>query len=293
MKNKSVSDFVAASMDAVLKSKEHKSLFGTQYKFASSEECKEHGKVDDCDADTAFEVPDHKGNFTPVNNPAKDLFKGYNSSVAPSSSTPDWSAPSSATPRPTGPSAKDYAKVDHAKADDTLEMPTVEYGNNGGYKFYRDDEDEEGEESHPGVHPEAEPEMTSTAFDIAIDSLLTASAALDSVGMPKSSSLSLKLASLVVEAKKKDVKDKKDPEAAKAAKAKEKAKLQAEKEKAKEKADKEKAKLEAAKKKEKEAKDTQMAKDKSAKDKEKAKLQAEKDKLKEKAEKEKAKSSKK
>tara|TARA_R110000868_G_scaffold99024_1_gene272586 strand:- start:15008 stop:15826 length:819 start_codon:yes stop_codon:yes gene_type:complete len=267
MKNKSVSDFVAASMDAVLKSKEHKSLFGTQYKFASSEECKEHGKVDDCDADTAFEVPDEKGNF-PFN-PAKDLFKGYNSSVAPSSSTPDWSAPSSATPRPTGPSAKDYTKVDDAKAeDDTIVMPQV------------DDYDD------LPRHPEAEPEMTSTAFDIAIDSLLTASAALDSVGMPKSSSLSLKLASLVVEAKKKDVKDKKDPEAAKAAKAKEKAKLQAEKEKAKEKADKEKAKLEAAKKKEKEAKDTQMAKDKSAKD--KAKEKAEKDKLKEKADKLKA-----
>lgn len=275
MKNKSVSDFVAASMDAVLKSKEHKSLFGTQYKFASSEECKEHGKVDDCDADDQkqLELPDQYGRFTPVNNPAKDLFKGYNSSVAPSSSTPDWSAPSSATSRPTGPSAKDYTNVDHAKAeDDTVVMPTVEYG----------DEDEDDKQPHP----EAEPEMTSAAFDIAIDSLLTASAALDSVGMPKSSSLSLKLASLVVEAKKKDVKDKKDPEAAKAAKAKEKAKLQAEKEKAKEKADKEKAKLEAAKKKEKEAKDTQMAKDKSAK--EKAKEKAEKDKLKEKAEKLKA-----
>lgn len=49
-----------------------------------------------------------------------------------------------------------------------------------------------------------------TAFDVAIDSLITASAALDSVGMEKSSGLSLKLAALVVEAKKsgKSAKDK-------------------------------------------------------------------------------------
>src|SRR5271165_5546330 len=37
MSNKSVSDFVAASMDAVLKSEAHKALFGNQYKFASDE----------------------------------------------------------------------------------------------------------------------------------------------------------------------------------------------------------------------------------------------------------------
>jgi len=48
------------------------------------------------------------------------------------------------------------------------------------------------------------------AFSVAIDSLLTASAALDAVGMEKTSALSLKLASLVVEAKKKNTKDKKE-----------------------------------------------------------------------------------
>ena len=36
MKNQSVSDFVAATMDAVLNSKEHKSLFATQYKKATT-----------------------------------------------------------------------------------------------------------------------------------------------------------------------------------------------------------------------------------------------------------------
>ena len=38
IESKSVSDFVAATMDAVLKSQEHQSLFGTQYKFASDDE---------------------------------------------------------------------------------------------------------------------------------------------------------------------------------------------------------------------------------------------------------------
>jgi uncharacterized membrane protein YgcG len=49
----------------------------------------------------------------------------------------------------------------------------------------------------------------SASFDVAIDSLLTASAALDDVGMEKNSALSLRIASLVVEAKKKVKEDKK------------------------------------------------------------------------------------
>src|SRR5574339_355107 len=48
MSNKSVSDFVAATMDAVLKSAEHKSLFGTQYKFASEDENDEKDKCSKC-----------------------------------------------------------------------------------------------------------------------------------------------------------------------------------------------------------------------------------------------------
>lgn len=52
----------------------------------------------------------------------------------------------------------------------------------------------------------------STAYDIALDSLLTASAALDSVGFAKSAAISLKIASLVAEAakKKEKAKGKKD-----------------------------------------------------------------------------------
>ena len=59
MKNQSVSDFVAATMDAVLNSAEHKALFGTQYKFAQDMNdakkhdsmCAKHNKMDSCAAD--------------------------------------------------------------------------------------------------------------------------------------------------------------------------------------------------------------------------------------------------
>ncbi len=100
----------------------------------------------------------------------------------------------------------------------------------------------------------------SEALNIALDGLLKASAALDYAGFGKGSAGVLKLAALVVEAKKAPSKDKekakKEKEKAKAdkAKAKEKedmnkakAKAKADKEKEKEKADKEKAKAKADK----------------------------------------------
>jgi len=117
MRNQSVSDFVAAAMDAVLKSQEHKSLFGTQYKFASDL----NDAMDKCAKCK------------------KD---------------------------------KDSCMCDSSMADDN-------------------------------------DEKVSSAFDVAIDSLLTASAALDNVGLVRGASLSLKLASLVVEAKKKEKDSKK------------------------------------------------------------------------------------
>src|SRR5271166_3611467 len=50
MNNKSVSDFVAATMDAVLNSAEHKALFGTQYKFAQDMNAAK-AKCSKCDKD--------------------------------------------------------------------------------------------------------------------------------------------------------------------------------------------------------------------------------------------------
>lgn len=255
MKNNSVSDFVAASMDAVLKSDQHKALFGTQYKFASSDQmCAEHGKADSCDANAPIKID------------------------------PDFGATPTKGPKTTG----EYGNADDMFADDENDAKDSDKKDSE-----KDEEDEDkksdkdsasaDDDDNDASDPE---EMSSSAFDLAIDSLLTASAALDSVGMEKSSSLSLKLASLVVEAKKKDSKDKKDKKDT--ASADDKAKK-----KAKEKAAKEKEEAAKKKAKEKAAKDTQMAKDKAAKDKEKEKAAKEKAAKEEAAKKAKEKASKK
>ncbi len=232
MSNKSVSDFVAASMDAVLKSEEHKSLFGTQYKFAQANTLPplvgpETGPSVGPHEPTGYKAPvpekpkgyyRQDGTFVP--GPVQEgdkLLASDDNDAKDSSGSSDSSDSSSSS--------------DSCSADDDLE--------------------------------------TSAAFDVAIDSLLTASAALDSVGMSKSSAFSLKLASLVVEAKKAEKKDSKESKADKAKRFKE--MLAKKKEKAKAK------------------KDSQSAKDKMAK--EKAKAKADKEKAKAKADKEKAKAS--
>ena len=163
MKNQSVSDFVAATMDAVLNSKEHKSLFATQYKKASESMCEKHSKMDSCDADDE--------------NDARRKAKKDADEEDKASAWDDNDARRK---------AKRDAEEDTASADDDTEEDTEE-------------------DTASANDLEA-----SAAFDVAIDSLLTASAALDSVGLGRGSALTLKIASLVVEAKKKDSKDKKD-----------------------------------------------------------------------------------
>jgi len=104
------------------------------------------------------------------------------------------------------------------------------------------------------------------AYSIAIESLLTASAALDAANMSDGSTLSLKLASLVSEAKQAKTDKMSAEEKAKmkakekAAKDKEKAKAQAAKDKAKAQAEKEKAKAKGEKDKQ-DAKDAKSKKD--------------------------------
>jgi hypothetical protein len=152
MKNQSVSDFVAATMDAVLNSKEHKSLFDVQYKYAQDM------------------------------NAAKDSCKKCGS----------------------GHSDKDSCMADDndarkSKKDDEDESSA--WDDNDARKK-KDDEDDKKDDSD--ASDSLEP---SVAFDVAIDSLLTASAALDQVGLERGSALVLKIASLTVEAKKKDKKD--------------------------------------------------------------------------------------
>src|SRR5574338_962598 len=180
----SVSDFVAATMDAVLKSEQHKSLFGTQYKYASDENagkdsfCAEHGEVDNCSADA------------PPPPPKKDPATGATVSGAGGQHI-EFPA--------------DKITADKAKADDSFA-----WDDNDARKKKKKDEDEEDEEKEDKKDEDdaSDAELTSSAYDVAIDSLLTASAALDSVGLGRGSAFSLKLASLVVQAKKKDKKSK-------------------------------------------------------------------------------------
>lgn len=175
MKNQSVSDFVAATMDAVLNSKEHKSLFDVQYKYAqdmnaAKDSCSDCGSKHDGDSCMADDD----------NNDARKSKKDDDESSA-------W----------------DDNDARKAKKDDEDDA-SFAWDDNDARKKKKDDEDEDKEDdsdASDGLEPSA-------AFDVAIDSLLTASAALDSVGLGRGSALVLKLASLTVEAKKKDKKDK-------------------------------------------------------------------------------------
>ena len=157
MKNKSVSDFVAATMDAVLNSEQHKSLFRGTYKYASEKEDVNHAKTcKDC-----HQAKDMCMCMADDNELYVDDDKSYD--------------------------ADDHMSYD---ADDHM--------------------------SYDSDDASMKEEMSATAaFDVAIDGLLTASAALDAVGMSNSSTVSLKLASLVVEAKKAVKEEKKEKSKAK------------------------------------------------------------------------------
>ena len=205
---KSISDFVANEMAAVLNSAEHKAKFSKYAQDVNSAKvvCCEKCSKESCDCSMADD------------NDARKAKK--------EESTEESSDSSSST-----------SSTDSSKADDSND--------------------------HFGTGaPQTEESKTSSAYNVAIDGLLTASAALDSLGLDTGSALTLKIASFVVDAKKKEVDAKKEKEKAKALKAKEK-----------------------------EKKDALMAKEKAAKEKAKAKEKADKEKEKEKAAKEKAKAS--
>jgi hypothetical protein len=155
MTNKSVSDFVAATMNAVLESDEHKSLFGSTYKTASFNKKAEDDTICKC---------------------------GYVYDGSASDHCPKCSAPNPNKSKADDNSAKDGSSENDSCMEDDADDNSAKDGSS---------------------------DMSSTALDIAIDGLLTASAALDSVGFSKTSALSLRIASLVVEAKKKE-KAKKD-----------------------------------------------------------------------------------
>ncbi len=160
--NKSISDFVAASMDAVLKSEEHKSLF-KNYKTASD---------NSADYSSVKDMNDAKKHKKKCEDCEEDIDNCYCDSMNVEDLHSGWDDESQAWDENNGMTSNDMLLNDEMLA-------------------------------HNGT-------MHSTAaLDVAIDSLLTASAALDSVGMDSGSTVSLKLASMVVEAKKAMTKEEK------------------------------------------------------------------------------------
>lgn len=163
MNNKGISDFVAASMDAVLNSDQHKSLFKSQYKFASKHEDEHDAKdkkkkvCENCKEDEdncyCWSADDNLDNVPPLPTPPKgNVDRGASGAV-----------------------------VNQEGSNITFTEP--------------------GKITAPP--PQKAHDGKTASLNIALDSLLTASAALDSIGLSQSSALSLKLASLVSQAKKK------------------------------------------------------------------------------------------
>lgn len=204
MKNKSVSDYVAATMDAVLKSPQHKSLFGTQYKFASdnndakskkskTEKCaKCKCRIDECECgdssylDDEFERMPRHDEFERM--PRRGEMGEMEDEVF------------ERMPR--------REMEDDTFEGDTVEDETIEINPNKRdvalYEEIHTDDDDDDDDTLGAL----------ASFDKAIKNLLTASAALDAANMENSSAVSLKLASLIVQAKK--VKEKEQKAKAKA-----------------------------------------------------------------------------
>lgn len=207
MNNKSVSDFVAATMNAVLNSREHKSLFSGHYKTAAKKE-KNSNYADSCmiddhdhvnDADNCMvddmeeddeemvDICDKDGNvIAKVQRKfCENVLECLPDEVGACLSEESRMMMEKETV--SGPKGEMSSSMMLSEDDDMSDDEDM------AYLRHSDDEEFETEDG----------DMASTAsFDVAIDGLLTASAALDSINMANSSTVSLKLASLIVEAKK-------------------------------------------------------------------------------------------
>lgn len=184
MRNQNISDFVAATMDAVLKSQEHRSLFATQYKSAE-------------DVNDAKHKEDDKDSCMADDNDAKEkchtCHKPMSKCECDSSKASDQN---DAKHKKDSKDSKDSSSADDNDVDSTTANPYPKQ-----YDASSADDSSE--------------EKVSSAYDVAIDSFLTASAALDSVGLGRGSAISLKLASLVINAKKKEKESKKSKDSGK------------------------------------------------------------------------------
>lgn len=256
MKNKNISDFVAASMDAVLNSDQHKSLFNTQYKFASDQNdarakakkdcCKEcgcelvKGECKECDSSSAWDDSDvgyakhgkkcyecGKDQDNCYCMPADDEVYLFDDVKIPEDKISGVVPPLTTITIPQQKDLNAYLSMHSElkaqlgvpetsqkvlvedgimgpKTQQVLDVIKASLGVNSEQKALEMVSREVGKTEIGEMKKKLmEASKTAASFNIAIDSLLTASAALDAVGMSNGSALSLKLASLVVEAKKK------------------------------------------------------------------------------------------
>jgi hypothetical protein len=194
MKNSSISDAVAMAMDSIVKSASHKALFGKMADVNSAhDKCSKCGSTS-CSCGDSMSADD--------NDARKKKMEPKEKSSDDSSSADDQDA-------------RREAKSDESSADAPVKFdpnfgakPVVGPVMHADDSSSADDNDARSNAKSSDDESSADDMEVDAGFDVAIDSLLTASAALDAVGMEKSSAFSLKIASLVVEAKKKE-KDKK------------------------------------------------------------------------------------
>ena len=178
MKNKSVSELVAMEMDALLNSAEHRSLFNT-YKLAEDDDndARKKKMKEEEDSKAKAKKDEDKSSADDMND----------ADSAGAHKTPSIESLYNVSPAKDHVSDSKKNELDSCDADDNDDEDNSDADDN-------DDEDNS--------------DAQDQALDVALASLLNASAALDSVGFEKSASLSLSIAGFVAEAKAKK-KDKK------------------------------------------------------------------------------------
>lgn len=182
--SKSVADFVASTMNSIVNSAEHKAFFGSTYKFASDNNCaKDHDHKEHCDSSDADDSDEDKDSHSDDDGVFSSSFEDKY------------------------PQAYKFLMEKFPNA--AAELSALKFPLTHDTLADLEDEKKDLEERFPLTSHTLSEMGALAGYDVAIDSLITASAALDQVGMEKSASLSLKLASLVAEAKKKDSKDSK------------------------------------------------------------------------------------
>ena len=219
MNNKNVSDFIAATMNSVLNSAEHKQLFGSQVKTAAKK-CKDcHKAMDKCMCSMADD--DDKSTKVTVSNRLDAILKEYVKENKDSPYTIKEIEKIMSHMR-------DYHPSERKEMTEKLKEKTFNSRKEkaeAAIKLLKEFEKNFMPESYmhvrsrsragTGISEDGHTESrfdkndaddahthTKQALNVAINGLLTASSALDALNMNHSSELSLKLASLVVQAKK-------------------------------------------------------------------------------------------